>query len=128
MKNAEEAVGHDGSNSAQIGTKNICGKERESMFLINVTYIKEIAQVEEALPAHVQYLEDQYAKGNFVCSGRKNPRTGGIILCRCGNRDAVEELVKQDPFHRQQIAQYEIIEFIPSKYAPEFQACLEKPI
>ncbi len=98
------------------------------MFLLNLTYIKEISQVEEALPAHVQFLEEQYAKGNFICSGRKNPRTGGIILCRCASREEAEELVRQDPFRIRDIAQYEIMEFIPSKYAPEFQACLEKPV
>lgn len=34
--------------------------------------------------------------------------------------------MKQDPFFREKIARYEIIEFVPSKSLEEFKALMEK--
>lgn len=90
------------------------------MFVLNLHYIKPLDAVENALPAHVAYLEKYYAQGAFLCSGRKNPRTGGIILCNAASRDEVESIVSEDPFHAQGIATCEIIEFTPGKYAEGF--------
>lgn len=56
------------------------------MFLFNLTYIKPILEVEKMLPAHISYLEENYNAKKFICSGRKNPRTGRIILCNCATK------------------------------------------
>ncbi len=50
------------------------------MYIIELTYNKDISEVEKHLEAHIEYLEKYYELGNFVCSGRKNPRDGGIII------------------------------------------------
>ncbi len=83
------------------------------MFIFNLTYMKPISQVEQFLPEHV-----------FVCSGRKIPRTGGIILCNCSSKEESEAIMKKDPFYREKIAKYEIIEFVPSKWSDLIQPCL----
>ncbi|MEJ8555185.1 YciI family protein [Tepidibacter sp. Z1-5] len=46
------------------------------MFIVSLTYIKELDIVESYLQEHVDYLKEQYAKGFFIASGRKVPRTG----------------------------------------------------
>ncbi len=56
------------------------------MFILTLTYKKSIEDVEKNLPAHIEYLETYYNSGNFVTSGRQNPRTGGIILCNADDR------------------------------------------
>jgi uncharacterized protein YciI len=55
-------------------------------------------------------------------SGRKNPRTGGVIISQLKDRNQLENILKNDPFYIHEIAEYEIIEFIPGKYHPDFSA------
>ena len=50
------------------------------MFIVNLTYIKPLDKVEKFLEKHIDFLNQYYTKGHFIASGRKNPRTGGIIL------------------------------------------------
>ena len=59
------------------------------MFIVNLTYIKPLDEVEKFLEKHIDFLNQYYTKGHFIASGRKNPRTGGIILMRAKNKDAV---------------------------------------
>lgn len=91
------------------------------MFILNLTYIKPINEVEKYLPAHISFLDEYYNLGNFICSGRKNPRSGGIILCNAENINEVNDILNEDPFYKEEIASYEIIEFIPTKYATNFK-------
>ena len=88
------------------------------------TYGKPISEVEKYLPAHINYLEEHYDTKDFICSGRKIPRTGGIILCNCNTKQDAERIIECDPFFQEKIAQYEIVEFIPSKSSESFKAII----
>lgn len=90
------------------------------MFILTLTYKKSIEDVEKNLPAHIEYLETYYNSGNFVASGRQNPRTGGIILCNADDREQIESIIQNDPFYSLGIADYSVTEFIPSKYDAGF--------
>ena len=81
------------------------------MFIINLTYIEPLEVVEKYLQEHINFLNHYYAEGWFVASGRKNPRTGGIILMQGKNKEVVQEIIRQDPFYTNKLAQYDIIEF-----------------
>lgn len=87
------------------------------MFFFNLTYEKPIEEIENLLPDHIRYLDEWYARGKFLCSGRKVPRTGGVILCDCGSLEEAEGIRAQDPFYQNGAARYEIIEFEASKTA-----------
>lgn len=91
------------------------------MFLILLTYRKPIEDVEEYLAEHVAFLDKYYALNKFVFSGRKNPRTGGIILVNHVSKTDVVEIIEEDPFKKHEIANYEIIEFIPTRYDRRFE-------
>ena len=41
-----------------------------------------------------------------------------------GNKGEVETIIAQDPFYQHQIATYQIIEFIPTKYSEDFSKIL----
>ncbi len=84
------------------------------MFIVSLTYIKDMETVDFYLKEHVEYLKEQYAKGFFIASGRKVPRTGGIILSNIKEKEALMEVLKKDPFYKNKVANYDIIEFIPS--------------
>jgi uncharacterized protein YciI len=57
----------------------------------------------------------------FICSGPQIPRTGGIILCRSASLETVKNLIEEDPFKINGVAQYEITEFSVSDWAKEFE-------
>lgn len=91
------------------------------MYLINLDYIKPLDAVEEHLDAHIAFLEKYYQTGNFICSGRKNPRVGGIILCEFSSEAELRLALVEDPFFNNKIANYDIIEFSPTKFAAGFE-------
>lgn len=91
------------------------------MFIITLKYEKSIESVEKYLKEHVLFLEKYYASNKFICSGRQESRTGGIILCNAKDKDEVNSIIKEDPFYINQVAKYEMIEFIPTRYADAFK-------
>ena len=95
------------------------------MFIISLTYKVPLEKVEAELNNHVQYLKEQYALGNFQASGRKVPRTGGIILSQMKDKSQLEEVLAMDPFHKNDLADYSITEFIPSMTIDELTCLLE---
>ncbi len=86
------------------------------MYIITLKYIKSLEEVEKELEAHIKYLEKYYAMDKFICSGRKNPRIGGVIISKGKNREEIESIIEEDPFKVNKIAEYEIIEFMPKKH------------
>ncbi|PTA50200.1 GTP cyclohydrolase [Shewanella morhuae] len=95
------------------------------MFVVSLTYKKPIAEVELYLAAHIAYLEQHYAAGTFVASGRKVPRTGGVILAVAATRAVLEIILQQDPFAIADVADFEVIEFIPTKAAAGLEQLIE---
>lgn len=91
------------------------------MFILLLKYIKPLEEVDKELKPHIEYLEKYYALNKFICSGRRNPRIGGVILCNSNSKAEVETMIKDDPFYIKKIAEYEIIEFTPTKNAAGFE-------
>ncbi|WP_237275748.1 YciI family protein [Tenacibaculum ovolyticum] len=96
------------------------------MFIINITYKTELEKVNQFLNEHIKFLDEQYKLGNFLASGRKVPRTGGIILSKINNKPVLERIIKRDPFSINKLANYELIEFIPSKTCNELKFLIEE--
>lgn len=84
------------------------------MFIVSITYKAPLEQIDKELTNHVEYLKQQYSAGNFIASGRIVPRTGGIIMSGVSNKEVLEDIIKQDPFYKNGLSEYNIIEFIPS--------------
>jgi len=95
------------------------------MFIISLTYKEAIERIEQELENHVQFLKEQYALGNFIASGRKVPRTGGIIMSQVKDKRELERIIHNDPFYKNELADYEITEFIPSMTSEELKFILE---
>ncbi len=92
------------------------------MFVVNLSYIKPLDVADQFMAEHIAFLDRYFAQGVFIASGRKVPRTGGIILANASSRDALEQILEHDPFKREGVAQFEIIEFTPSKTRAGFEA------
>lgn len=95
------------------------------MYLIQVTYTKPIEEIDNHLADHRSFLDKYYTSGNLICSGPRNPRTGGIILCNFASADDAWSFIHQDPFYINKIASYEIVEFNPVKFAKDFESFIK---
>lgn len=91
------------------------------MYIISLTYKVSLEKIDEHLISHVAYLNEQYEEGIFLMSGKKVPRSGGLILAQAENKEAMMEILSQDPFYKNQLADYDVIGFIPSMACPELQ-------
>lgn len=89
------------------------------MFVVLLKYIKPLSEVDRYVAEHREFLARHYAAGHFLLSGRQAPRVGGVILARAGSRAEIEAILREDPFQREQLAAYEVIEFLPTTTAPE---------
>ena len=91
------------------------------MFVIELTYKAALAEIDARMAAHVIFLKKHYASGNFLVSGRKIPRDGGIILAVGESRQQIEAIIQEDPFHKHGLADFRIIEFRASQRADDIQ-------
>jgi uncharacterized protein YciI len=87
------------------------------VFVLLLTYVKPLPEVDALMREHVAWLEEQYAAGRFLVSGRRIPRTGGVILARGDDREEIEALVAEDPFVSGGVATCELIRFRASQTA-----------
>ena len=90
------------------------------MFVIVLTYVKPLPEVDRHMRAHVKFLDEQYAARTFIASGRQVPRTGGIILARAASKEALVAIMERDPFYAHGVATFEVIQFRTSQHDPEF--------
>ncbi len=95
------------------------------MYIINISYKSPLTVVDQYIDEHIQYLNKQYKLGNFIASGRKVPRTGGIILSKIDTKEKLQAIIEEDPFKINDVADYELIEFIPSKTSDELKFLME---
>lgn len=96
------------------------------MFVIDLTYIVPLEKLDAHMTEHVKFLKKYYDKNVFVASGRKVPRTGGIILALADSKEVVEQIIKEDPFYSLKLAEFRITEFMTSQTHPDFKKLLKK--
>ena len=89
------------------------------MFVIELTYTAPLEDLDACMAAHVAFLNEQYAAGRFIVSGRKIPRTGGVIIATAGSRAEVERIMRNDPFCARGLAEVRIVEFRASQRAAD---------
>jgi uncharacterized protein YciI len=92
------------------------------MFVIELEYKVDVAQIDAHMKAHMAYVRKYYAAGNFLVSGRKIPRDGGVILAVGADRAAIEAIAREDPFVARGLAGFRIIEFRASQRADDLAA------
>ena len=96
------------------------------MFIIDLNYIAPLEKLDEHMGDHVKFLRKYYSLNKFVASGRKVPRTGGIILCLAGSREEVDRIMGEDTFITRKLAQYSVTEFLASQHHPALKPLLKK--
>ena len=97
------------------------------MFIIELIYKVDLAEIDRHMTAHVKFLKKHYASGHFLVSGRKIPRDGGIIVAVGASRDEIQAIVEQDPFCAKKLADFRIIEFRASQRADDIDRRIAAP-
>jgi uncharacterized protein YciI len=95
------------------------------MFVIELVYKSDLAQIDAHMAAHVRFLKKYYASGHFLVSGRKIPRDGGVILAVGKSLKEIESIAREDPFCKLGLAEFRIIEFRASQRADDISERLE---
>jgi uncharacterized protein YciI len=94
------------------------------MFVISLNYIVPLEELDQYMEAHVKYLKKYYAADVFIMSGRKVPRTGGVIIAQAESKEILEKIIAEDPFHQHKLAEFEITEFLASLSHPALKDVL----
>lgn len=92
------------------------------MFVVKLTYLVDAEEVAKYVKSHRDFLDIYYKKGLFLASGPMIPKTGGIIVVGGHDKDALETILKEDPYNQAGIASYEIMEFSAVKFQNEVKA------
>ena len=96
------------------------------MVIVVLTYKKSIEEIESSLIEHSAFLDKYYEKKKIVFSGRRNPRIGGVIVINTTSKEEAETIIKEDPFYVRQLADYDFIEVLPTKYDARFSCFLDE--
>ena len=89
------------------------------MFIIELVYKADLAEIDAHMAAHVVFLKKYYAAGHFLVSGRKIPRDGGIIVALAKSRQEIDAIIREDPFFARGLAEFRIIQFRASQRADD---------
>ncbi len=92
------------------------------MFIVTLTYLRPLSELDALMPQHVAWLKEHYAAGLFIASGRQKPRKGGVILTRTVSRASLKAILAKDPFVKSGCASAEVVEFTPSMTAAGAEA------
>ncbi len=95
------------------------------MFIINLNYIVPLEKLDAHMTEHVKYLHKYYKLNVFVASGRKVPRTGGIILALAKSKEEVDQIISEDPFYIHKLAEFTVTEFLTSQHHPDLKKLLK---
>lgn len=96
------------------------------MFIIDLNYIAPLDKLDERMGEHMKFLRKYYSLNKFVVSGRKVPRTGGIILCLAKTKEEVDRIMSEDTFISSKLAEYKVTEFLSSQFHPELKGLLKQ--
>lgn len=94
-----------------------------TLCVVVLTYVHDLDAVDARLDQHIEWLRRLYTDGRVLASGRRTPRTGGVILFR-GEKESVDAIAATDPFITSGVATAEVIPFTASMAAPGLAALL----
>ena len=82
-------------------------------FIAEIVYLVPVEQLADILPEHRAFQKIGYEKGLLLFSGPKEPRVGGIAVCRAPSLDVIREFFSHDPYALHKVATHSFTEFNP---------------
>lgn len=90
------------------------------MYIVYLNYVRPLEEVEAVLDPHVAWLNKYFDAGVLITAGRKDPRTGGVLMVKDIDRERLNTILAEDPF--QAVAEYEVTKVNVTRSAEEFQS------
>ena len=72
-------------------------------FAAKIRYIQDADKIQNVRPSHRAYLTDLLANEKLVAAGPFLDNYGALIIYEAPDLTGAEELIKNDPFHREGI-------------------------
>jgi uncharacterized protein YciI len=85
------------------------------VYILFINFTKTLQDIQPVFPAHLEFIDAHIKTGKFILSGGLTGKPAGVVLANVNNGDELQALLAEDPFVREQVAEYEVIEFKPSK-------------
>ncbi|CAO97754.1 YciI family protein [Erwinia tasmaniensis] len=90
------------------------------MYLVFLSYTRPMEEVNGLLEPHIAWIDRYFASGDFISAGRKDPRTGGMIMVKEMDRPRLDAILAEDPF--QTVAEYDVTKVNITRSADAFSA------
>jgi len=97
-----------------------------SIFIVSTTYTKSLEEVGKFRQEHFKFIQKNIDAGKFIAGGRQNPPTGGLILAYNVTKAELEEILKDDPYYKNNLIETVITEFTPALLDKDFKKLQEK--
>jgi len=88
-----------------------------NVYAIILTYKVPIERIMESAPAHRALLDTYYENGKILFSGIQCSKEGGAIIMK-GSEQDVEDLIQNDPFYTEGLADYATTVFEVRRHQP----------
>lgn len=92
------------------------------MFLLLGRYLKPVDEVEVHLDAHRAWVRAHAEAGHFIAAGREIPLQGGLLVAVGIDRATVDEIIAEDPYVTEGLAEYDVREYDVVLAAPGAEA------
>jgi uncharacterized protein YciI len=84
---------------------------KSTLYVIRTTN-RDLSKFEEQLPAHLAWVKKNATSGVFLFSGPlENRSEGGVIVARAKSREALDLILRNDPFLTSGVATHEVLTF-----------------
>ena len=87
-------------------------------FVVDVR-MTDAGRAAQYLPAHRDYLVENFKAGRFLMFGAYTDGTGGMLIAQASSKDALEDLLADDPLRAGNCATWLVTEFATAMAAPE---------
>lgn len=82
-------------------------------FMIEGTIQNAEHMSQEKLNEHMEYTQKAMDRGQILFSGLKTDNSGGIFAMKAESRQAVDDYLSAEPFHKSGIQTYNVTQFTP---------------
>ena len=98
------------------------------MFIIDIHYTAPLGEVDKYMDEHVAYIKKHMENNTFIVTGKKVPRTGGILIANADSKEEVEKIITEDPFYEYKVAEMTITEFTHARHNTALDKLLGKSV
>jgi len=85
-------------------------------------YTKTLEEVDAHRDAHIRYIKSFITSNKLLAAGRQTPPTGAVIIAGNITLDEFKNILANDPYCKENVAEYNIVEFNPVLCDESFHA------